>query len=202
MALTGTVASGDVYVVSRADADPLIVAQADQLAPAVVNWNGDDAVALRKAGAAVDIIGQIGFDTSTADNTIRRKTTVETGDTNGADPFDPAVEWNGFPQNTLDGIGLPGDQVVTPPPVIRSIGEVQGAVTDTTDGATFESPLRGQQVFVQGVVWGIDSFDQWGVELGKELANKITPELTSDQRGDHDSSTDALIDWYREHRRA
>ena len=161
VALTGTVASGDVYVVSRADADPLIVAQADQLAPAVVNWNGDDAVALRKAGAAVDVIGQIGFDpgtewgtglTSTADNTLRRKTAVEAGDTNGADAFDPAVEWNGFPQNTLDGIGLPGDQVVTPPPVLRSIGEVQGAVTDTTDGATFESPLRGQQVFVQGVV--------------------------------------------------
>ena len=36
-------------------------------------------------------------------------------------------------------------------------------------------------VFVQGVVWGIDSFDQWGVELGKELANRITPELTGDE---------------------
>ena len=35
-------------------------------------------------------------------------------------------------------------------------------------------------VFVQGAVWGIDSFDQWGVELGKELANRITPELTGD----------------------
>ena len=35
-------------------------------------------------------------------------------------------------------------------------------------------------VFVQGTVWGIDSFDQWGVELGKELANRITPELTGD----------------------
>ena len=49
MALTGTVADGDVFVVSRADADPALVAQADQLAPAVANWNGDDAVALRPA---------------------------------------------------------------------------------------------------------------------------------------------------------
>ncbi len=57
-------------------------------------------------------------------------------------------------------------------------------------------------VFVQGVVWGIDSFDQWGVELGKQLANTITPELTGDARHRHDSSTTALIDWYREHRRA
>ncbi|CAN5732664.1 glucose-6-phosphate isomerase [soil metagenome] len=55
-------------------------------------------------------------------------------------------------------------------------------------------------VFVQGVVWGVDSFDQWGVELGKELANRITPELTGDATGEHDSSTTALIDWYQAHR--
>ena len=55
-------------------------------------------------------------------------------------------------------------------------------------------------VFVQGVVWGIDSFDQWGVELGKELANRITPELTGDEAGEHDSSTSALIEWYRANR--
>ena len=52
-------------------------------------------------------------------------------------------------------------------------------------------------VFVQGVVWGIDSFDQWGVELGKELANRITPELTGDATAEHDASTAALIEWYR-----
>ncbi len=52
-------------------------------------------------------------------------------------------------------------------------------------------------VFVQGCVWGIDSFDQWGVELGKELANAITPELTGDATHDHDASTEALIAWYR-----
>ena len=40
--------------------------------------------------------------------------------------------------------------------------------------------LYEHMVFVQGVVWGIDSFDQWGVELGKELATRITPELTGD----------------------
>ena len=57
-------------------------------------------------------------------------------------------------------------------------------------------------VFVQGVVWGINSFDQWGVELGKELANRITPELTGEQHPDlHDASTNALIGWYRTRRR-
>jgi glucose-6-phosphate isomerase len=56
-------------------------------------------------------------------------------------------------------------------------------------------------VFVQGCVWGINSFDQWGVELGKALANRITPELTSAAAPAHDSSTSALIEWYRAHRR-
>ncbi len=55
-------------------------------------------------------------------------------------------------------------------------------------------------VFVQGCVWGINSFDQWGVELGKALANRITPELSSDVVPDHDASTAALVAWYREHR--
>ncbi|MEX2626891.1 MAG: glucose-6-phosphate isomerase, partial [Ilumatobacteraceae bacterium] len=60
-------------------------------------------------------------------------------------------------------------------------------------------------VFVQGAVWGINSFDQWGVELGKELAGRIMPELTGEPSGvpapdRHDASTNALIRWYRERR--
>ena len=55
-------------------------------------------------------------------------------------------------------------------------------------------------VFVQGCIWDVNSFDQWGVELGKALANRITPELTSTDAPAHDSSTSALIEWYRAHR--
>jgi glucose-6-phosphate isomerase len=55
-------------------------------------------------------------------------------------------------------------------------------------------------VFVQGVVWGLNSFDQWGVELGKVLATRIVPELTATGATPHDPSTSALIDWYRAHR--
>ena len=59
--------------------------------------------------------------------------------------------------------------------------------------------LYEHSVFTQGVVWGIDSFDQWGVELGKALAQRIIPELTTDTDPelDHDSSTNALIRRYR-----
>ena len=56
-------------------------------------------------------------------------------------------------------------------------------------------------VFVQGVVWGLNSFDQWGVELGKALANRITPELVNDADPVHDTSTSSMIRWYREQRR-
>jgi glucose-6-phosphate isomerase len=59
--------------------------------------------------------------------------------------------------------------------------------------------LYEHSVFTQGVIWNIDSFDQWGVELGKVLAKEIVPELESDSEPDldHDSSTNALIRRYR-----
>ena len=59
--------------------------------------------------------------------------------------------------------------------------------------------LYEHSVFTQGTIWGVDSFDQWGVELGKVLAVAIIPELTSDDEPDlgHDSSTNALIRHYR-----
>jgi glucose-6-phosphate isomerase len=59
--------------------------------------------------------------------------------------------------------------------------------------------LYEHSVFTQGVVWGIDSFDQWGVELGKALAQRIIPELKSDSDPElsHDGSTNALIHRYR-----
>ena len=60
--------------------------------------------------------------------------------------------------------------------------------------------LYEHKVFVQGVIWGIDSFDQWGVELGKALATRIAPELTAGTAvvaADHDGSTMALVERYR-----
>ena len=59
--------------------------------------------------------------------------------------------------------------------------------------------LYEHMVFTQGVVWEIDSFDQWGVELGKALAVRIIPELESETEPElhHDSSTNALIRRYR-----
>ena len=56
------------------------------------------------------------------------------------------------------------------------------------------------KIFVQGIIWNINSFDQWGVQLGKELAINILPELTNDSILGHDSSTNQLIQFFRKNR--
>jgi hypothetical protein len=136
--LTGTVASGDVYVLAQSSANATILAQADQTNGA--GWfNGDDAVVLRKGaapGMVIDAIGQVGFDpgtewgsglTSTADNTLRRKAGIESGDANFGDTFDPAEEWDGFATDTFGGLGFHttgGDA----PPQVSSTSPPNGAV--------------------------------------------------------------------------
>lgn len=116
ISLTGTVANGDVYVVADDNSNATILAQTDQQSTASF-FNGDDAIILRKGGAAgtiVDSFGQLGSDpgaewgtglTSTADNTLVRKSTVCAGDTNPSDAFDPATEWDGFAVDIFTNLG-------------------------------------------------------------------------------------------------
>jgi glucose-6-phosphate isomerase len=60
--------------------------------------------------------------------------------------------------------------------------------------------LYEHKIFVQGIIWNINSFDQWGVELGKQLAQKILPQLDdSVPITEHDASTNGLINYYKEH---
>ena len=127
--LAGTVAPGDVFVLAQSTASPVILAQADQTNGA--GWfNGDDVVVLRKGATLIDVVGQLGFDpgtewgsglTSTADNTLRRKGTIEGGDPTTGNVFDPAVEWDGFATDTFDGLGSH-----------RLLGEAPPTVTSTT----------------------------------------------------------------------
>jgi len=62
--------------------------------------------------------------------------------------------------------------------------------------------LYEHKIFTQGIIWRINSFDQWGVELGKQLAKSILPELESEQGpiSSHDSSTNGLINYFKSHR--
>ena len=143
----------EALVLAHSSANATILAQADQTNGS--GWfNGNDAVVLRKGTTVIDAIGQIGFDPgtqwgtglqSTADNTLRRKSAVEVGDANGSDPFDPAVEWDGFATDTFDGLGThslttPGDDA----PFVVSTTPANGAA-DVQAGAsiavTFSEPV-------------------------------------------------------------
>src|SRR6478609_5350776 len=82
-----------------------------------LTFNGDDAIALSCQGKIIDVIGQIGVDpgtawgndaNSTADHTLRRKCVVQQGATPGTELFDPSAEWQPFPLDTFDGLGVLG----------------------------------------------------------------------------------------------
>lgn len=148
--LAGNVAANDVYVIAHSQANATIQAQADAFNGA--GWfNGDDAVVLVHVptGTVVDSIGQIGFDpgaewgaglVSTADNTLRRKSTILTGDTNPFDVFNPALEWDGFAIDTFGGLGSHSGIVVPPPVTVREIFEIQGSGSATAyAGQTVET---------------------------------------------------------------
>ena len=102
IALTGSIPAGGVFVLAHTDT-PAATGITANLTSGSLTFNGDDAVALRNGTTLVDVIGQIGTDpgtewgtglASTVDNTIRRKSTICAGDTNGADAFDPATEYD------------------------------------------------------------------------------------------------------------
>jgi uncharacterized protein len=149
--LTGTVASGDVYVVAQAAASPVIIAQADQTQGS--GWfNGDDAVLLLKGAAVIDSIGQRGFDpgtewgtglTSTADNTLRRKAAVEAGDPDPNDVFDPAVQWDGFATDDFTGLGAHVVSTDAAPQVSSTTpaAGATGVAVDADVTVTFSEPV-------------------------------------------------------------
>ncbi len=109
--LTGTIAAGDVYVLANSQAVPAVLAVADTTS-GVINFNGDDAVVLRKAGVAIDSFGQVGVDPGTEwtggglNDTLRRNAAICAGDADPTNAFDAAAEWATFAQDTFDDLGL------------------------------------------------------------------------------------------------
>lgn len=168
--LSGTVAAGDVFVLANTNANAAILAAADQRSGSA-NWNGDDAVVLVKGSTVLDVVGQVGFRpvpewgtglTSTLDNTLRRKATVCAGDANGADAFDPAVQWDGYAVDTVDGLGAHTSSCTpgsggggggTDPGPGLTCGASYTHVP-AIQGSTETSPLVGTTVETEGVVVG------------------------------------------------
>lgn len=157
--LAGSIAANGVFVLAHSSAVASILAVADQTNGS--SWyNGDDTIVLTSGGTIVDSIGQVGVDpgsqwgtgvASTADNTLRRKSSVTAGDTNASDAFDPAAQWDGFAQDSFDDLGVyngsgdPGD------PQAGNCGDARTLIS-AVQGATGTSPLVGSSVSVEAIV--------------------------------------------------
>jgi hypothetical protein len=117
LVLSGALAAGDTYVIANASAAAAILAVADITSATIINFNGDDAVALERVAdsSKVDVFGQIGFDPGTYwgtadDNTLNhtlvRKSSVMKGDSDGSNVFDPTLEWVFSAQDTYSYLGV------------------------------------------------------------------------------------------------
>ena len=142
--LIGTIQPGGTWVVVPTDASDALKAKANQTFSFSAFWF-----------TAIDIIGQIGFDpgeewgtglTSTRDSTLRRKASVTAGDTDGTDPFDPSVQWDGFPVDTFDGLGSVGAPPVNEPVSISCPTELTTTQPADVAGAVSASDPDGKVV--------------------------------------------------------
>ena len=137
VALSGTIADGDVFVLAHGSADAAVLAEADLIDSAVINFNGDDAVVLRKDGAVIDAFGQIGVDPGSEwvgggqNDTLRRAEAICAGDTNADDAFDASVEWVTFAQDTFDGLGSHTANCGSSGPAGPKLNEFSASTTGT-----------------------------------------------------------------------
>jgi predicted extracellular nuclease len=110
--LEGSLTAGSTYVLCSSGLGPVLETVCARTTN--LTFNGDDAVALECDGTVLDVIGQIGVDpgdawtngeTSTLNQTLRRRCTASLGDRDGSNAFDPAAEWAALPIDTFDGLG-------------------------------------------------------------------------------------------------
>ncbi|HET7822425.1 MAG TPA: ExeM/NucH family extracellular endonuclease [Ornithinibacter sp.] len=209
--LTGSIAPGDVRVVANPSAGATLLGLADQTSGSV-NFNGDDAAALRKGTTVLDVIGQIGFDpgtvwgtgsTTTLDHTLRRHADVCAGDPDGSDVFDPAEQWDGFAQDTFDGLGSHTTTCGTEPPADDAPSVV--SVTPATGGTapatvsptiTFSEPvtLGDAAISMDCTGSGATAFTvtggptTWTVDPAEDLAGTCTLTVAASRVSDVDTN--------------
>ncbi len=166
--LSGNLADGEVFVLANSNANADILSKADATSGSGF-FNGDDAVVLLKGGVIVDAIGQIGVDpgstwgsspTTTANATLRRKSSVSEPDSDAFDAFDPAIEWDGFDTDNSDDLGTYGGGDGGDGSDGGDNGPTLDCAADATlisaiQGSGNSSPLVDQSVQVQAVVTGL-----------------------------------------------
>ena len=190
--LTGTIPAKGVYVVANSSATQDILDVTDQTS-GNINHNGDDAYELYADSVVIDSFGQVGFDPgsewgtgdqSTQNNTLVRKETIASGDTDSSDEFDPSIEWDGYASDTYtylgshtvsDGGDGSGDDVV--------IGACFDTATEgfayisAVQGSGSASPFDDQAVIVEGVVTALRNS---GYFLQEELVDEDADFTTSE----------------------
>jgi len=147
MTLSGSVNDGDVFVLAHGSAAQDILDAADVTNSSVINFNGDDAVVLSKEGTIIDAFGQVGTDpgsywgsddVTTQNHTLRRMSSVCSGDNDETDVFDPALEWDAFAEDTFDGLGAHTadcNGTVDSAPVVQTTTPADTAVDIAVDAA-------------------------------------------------------------------
>lgn len=199
VALTGTIPQGGTFVFAHSGSISTITEKAQQMSGSGM-FNGDDAVVLLHGGAAIDVIGQIGVDPgsewgtgvqSTADNTLRRKSEIDAGRSDGYSVFNPALEWDGFDVNTVDGLGTHngnnngGGNSGGGNAGLGNCGDNATRI-HALQGTTDISPLSGQAVTIEGVVTG-------DFQSGNSLAGFYVQEEDTDTDADSTTSEGIFV---------
>ncbi|MCB9078695.1 MAG: lamin tail domain-containing protein [Anaerolineaceae bacterium] len=141
MRLYGTLENHSVIVIAHGKADNAILKSATITSNSVINFNGDDAIVLKNNEQIIDVIGQIGVDpgskwgsdASTQDTTLRRKPTIENGDSDGFNEFDPAEEWDNYDLNDFSNLG---SHLLTTPTPIPTVTPTEPVTFTSTVTAT------------------------------------------------------------------
>ena len=162
--LTGTLAANATYVIVNAGSADDLKAKAD-IDSTITYFNGDDALVLTKDGAIVDSFGQLGVDpgsawdeggVTTANKTLRRKTSITSGRTDATSAFNPSEQWEQFDQNDFSGLGshgaTDGGDGDIPPPEEPLVCNDPSTAINAIQGNGAESPLKDQVVIIEAVV--------------------------------------------------
>ncbi|MEM9897966.1 MAG: ExeM/NucH family extracellular endonuclease, partial [Pseudomonadota bacterium] len=188
--LTGTIADLDVFVIGNAAADQAIRDEAD-VEGTLTFFNGDDAIVLRKNGVIIDVIGQIGSDPgnfwpdSTQNKTLRRKSDITEGDSNGSDAFTTVPEWDTFDIDTFDGLG---QHTFTPGPPAPSAPAVSIADVSIAEGL---GPLSGGQA-TNDMVFTVTLSEAAGVPVTVDFATSTGPSDTATENADYGPESGTL----------
>ncbi|WP_413663154.1 ExeM/NucH family extracellular endonuclease [Microbulbifer sp. CNSA002] len=201
IALSGSLADGDVYVFAHASADSSILSVADQIYTSGL-FNGDDAVALSGPNGYVDVIGQIGVDPGsqwgdsslgTQNQTLIRDWSVSEGRADGSTDFDPDSEWSSLGQDDFSNLGWHsedgtggGDDGGDDDVVLGDCGDISTLISQV-QGDEFESTLENERHEIEAVVVG----DFQDTSTG--LSGFFLQEEDSDQDGQINTSEGLFV---------